>query len=183
MEGYLNQIGYDMFKDDKSLEKVILPDTYKIIYGAAFHNCISLKEFEFASTLVNIQNTAFRNTGLVKIDLKNVGSISNAAFADCNSLISIDWSNEKVGGIEASGICSNSLEEFKIGNGKTIRNNAVYAPNCTVTLLGDDFTFVTPSLNTPYMHLRVKNVVCSETVAAHEGVPWGASQLNGVPVQ
>lgn len=70
----------------RTLEKIILPNTTNIGDGM-FRGMTSLKEIS-APQLVEIGNEAFRNTGLMTVDLPELESAGSLAFAETNDLVS-----------------------------------------------------------------------------------------------
>ena len=79
------------FKDCKSLESIIIPDSVRYIGYAAFNGCTSLKNITLSSSLTYIGSTAFQNcTSLVNIIIPNsVIHMGEFAFSDCTSLTSV----------------------------------------------------------------------------------------------
>ena len=91
-------IGEDAFKDDKSVEYVVIPETVVQIQQNAFEGCTNLKKVYFVSAQKNeiatskltlIHDQAFLNcTSLERLDLSNVKKITVArqTFMNCTSL-------------------------------------------------------------------------------------------------
>lgn len=94
-------IAEDAFKDNTTMEKVIIPKTVINIYEGAFRNCSALKEVYLVSTVEEpipdadlklIYRSAFEGCGSLELlDLTNVKVITVAvnAFKNCSSLSTI----------------------------------------------------------------------------------------------
>ena len=84
-------IGKEAFADCKSLKRIILPDSVKIIKCAAFENCASLQMIDLSSNMERIEWRAFYNcTSLSFIDFPDsLVEVCENAFANCTSLTSI----------------------------------------------------------------------------------------------
>lgn len=91
-------IGEEAFKNDTSIEYVVIPETVVQIQQDAFENCTNLKKVYFISTTANeiatskltlIHDQAFRAcTSLERFDLSNVKKITVArqTFMNCTNL-------------------------------------------------------------------------------------------------
>ena len=55
----LTKIEQDLFRDCKSLNKIVLPDSIRLIESGAFVGCTQLKEIQYASYQVQIKKDAF----------------------------------------------------------------------------------------------------------------------------
>ena len=56
-------IGYQAFKGNTSLTKVVIPEGVETVQNEAFHSCASLTDVSFPSTLTKIGNNAFSGCG------------------------------------------------------------------------------------------------------------------------
>lgn len=74
---------------DSDIESVVIPDTVFAIDGAAFRNCVNLKNITFGKDVQYIGDAAFENcVGLQHIDLPlKLTKIGNHAFEYCISLL------------------------------------------------------------------------------------------------
>lgn len=64
-----------------------------VIGEGAFKNCKTIREIHFPDTLVKIEKDAFRGSSLADAELytcRNLESIDDYAFADCDKLVKID---------------------------------------------------------------------------------------------
>lgn len=76
------------FRNNTSLEHLVIPEGTLYIYGSAFQGCVNLKTIEFADSLEKIGKNAFRGcTSLQELQFpSNLRSIGEGAFFGCNSL-------------------------------------------------------------------------------------------------
>ena len=84
----LKKIASSAFKDNKTLNEVILPTTIETIGQNAFDGCSNLKKVirSQESKLKQISSYAFKNcTSLTDFDLSNVKSIWKTAFEGCTN--------------------------------------------------------------------------------------------------
>ncbi|GEM_PF-1262250 len=82
--GYIIRI---MFLNCTSLEHVEIPDSYDVIQGSAFKNCISLRELKFPSGLKYIYTEAFTGSGLESVYLPDaLETIDGTAFSEMPNL-------------------------------------------------------------------------------------------------
>lgn len=84
-------IGGGAFKDNKKIEKVVVPNNVKYINWSAFENCINLNEIQLPSTLKEISDNAFAGCiSLTSITIpRSVTGIENYAFYRCDNLKSL----------------------------------------------------------------------------------------------
>ena len=84
-------IYYDAFKDNTTLEKVIIPSSVKKVNG--FSGCTNLKEVKMGEGVERIEQEAFANcTGLTKIAIPmGVKYIGSEAFKGCTGLKEITF--------------------------------------------------------------------------------------------
>ena len=87
----VTEIGREAFEGSETLKNVIIPDSVEKIGVGAFANCRSLTHVTFGNGLVEIADSAFMATSLLRITLPDsVKKIDDNAFADCRLLDSID---------------------------------------------------------------------------------------------
>lgn len=99
-------IGGEVFKDNKSVTRIILPSTIKRVEPYAFYGCSSLKEIGDLSHCEYIYYCAFRNCiSLEKVDLSACKSIASGAFYDCQSLLNIG-SISNLSNVEGTAFCN-----------------------------------------------------------------------------
>lgn len=74
--------------ENKTVEKVTIPDGVTIIGNKAFENCTSLKEVEFSETIESFGNSVFYNCdSLEYVELPaNTTNIGSSMFSDCDNL-------------------------------------------------------------------------------------------------
>ncbi len=83
----VEQIESSVFKDNKSVTKIILPTTILNIGYQCFKGCSSLVEVANTSNCEYVNSEAFRDCiSLTHIDLSSCKRIEWGAFANCNSL-------------------------------------------------------------------------------------------------
>lgn len=112
----ITEIGEGAFKENKNIEKLIIPSSIKTIGKYAFYGCTSLKTIEFSQGLLNIGKLAFSSCRLLE-DLKlpdTLNIIDEFAFSECSSLKKIDipYSVTEIG-VSAFSWCEN-LEEINV---------------------------------------------------------------------
>ena len=87
----LSNIPSSLFKDNKRLTKVILPNKTTVINSEAFRDCSRLREVVLPEALQQIGTYAFYQTYLEDVTLPdNVTSMGNYAFYNCDNLKSIN---------------------------------------------------------------------------------------------
>ena len=84
----VTQLGKELFKNNRKLESVIIPDSVKAIGANAFNGCASLREVRLPDGLARIDGGTFRYCiSLEDIDIPfSVTNVGANAFADCISL-------------------------------------------------------------------------------------------------
>ena len=91
----LTSIGREVFRNCKSLKKILFPSYIRTIEASAFCECTSLTDITFSSNsnLTSIGDWAFSGcTNLTNINLpSNLTSIGACAFYDCSSLTNISF--------------------------------------------------------------------------------------------
>ena len=86
----VTEIGEACFQNERTLEKVTMPDTVDQIGISAFAGCSELKEAVFSGNLKKIDIKAFENSGLTNVVLPvSVEIIEAAAFSGCENLETI----------------------------------------------------------------------------------------------
>jgi len=84
---YVLEIGDYAFYKNHSIQKVIIPDTVKILGVSSFENCLFLKEIELSKCLTSIGSCCFKNSGIENIEIpSSVKRIGKHAFSGCSSL-------------------------------------------------------------------------------------------------
>ena len=80
-------IAREAFKDNKSIEKIILPKTIEDIEIFAFQSCSNLKEIVFSEGLKSIGDSSFWGTSIEKLTLpESLEIIHPYAFFSCRKL-------------------------------------------------------------------------------------------------
>ncbi len=87
----VTEIGREAFEGSEILRNVVIPDSVVKIGVGAFANCRSLTRVTFGNGLVEIEDSAFMATCLLRITIPDsVKKIDDNAFADCRLLDSVD---------------------------------------------------------------------------------------------
>lgn len=86
----------DIFKNNKTIASVVIPDGIKVIADQAFYGCTELISIEIPDRMIAVGYQAFYNCGKLcnVLNLKNVTSINISAFEGCGSLKSVVLSDE-----------------------------------------------------------------------------------------
>ena len=125
-------IGLEAFCGCINIEKILLPESVKRIYGAAFSGCMSLKEADMSFT-PDIGVWTF--SGCEKLDkvklCPDTKQIGMEVFKDCKSLreIILPKNLEEIDEEAFSGCCS--LREINIPSGVTVISGKAFE-NCTM---------------------------------------------------
>lgn len=87
----------EWFRGDKNLTSLYIPDTYTIIEERAFEGCINLEEVHLNESIIDIQDFAFKDTGLKDIHIPDsVKAIGIGVFKGCRNLESIRMPKEVI---------------------------------------------------------------------------------------
>lgn len=123
-------VANEVFKDNKSVSKVILPSSIKRIESYAFQGCSSLKEIGDISNCEIIYFQAFTGCiSLTNINLSSCSQIGPSAFNDCQNLVNIG-TLAKIETIGSSAFYNcKALKEIDLPSNITIGDCAFY--NCT----------------------------------------------------
>ena len=124
----VTEIAAEAFKNQKSIEKVVLPDSIRIIHDYAFSTCSNLKDINFPNGLQSIEEFAFSYTGLTEIIFpESLTFLGFDAFTNSNSLetIFIPGSIKEIDAYVFSN-CS-SLKSAVIGEGITTLPQGLFA--------------------------------------------------------
>lgn len=112
----ITEIREDAFKENKNIERLIIPSSITTIGKSAFYGCTSLKTIEFSQGLLNIGKLAFSACALLEdVKLPNtLKTIDEFAFSECSSLKKIDipYSVTEIG-VSAFSWCK-ALEEINV---------------------------------------------------------------------
>ncbi len=80
-------VSMSLFELCRNLKRVILPDTIKVIETNAFYGCKSLAELIIPSSVEEIQAAAFKESGIVTLELpEKLKEISPQCFDRCEEL-------------------------------------------------------------------------------------------------
>ena len=127
----VEMIGDNVFQDNKSVSKIILPSSIKRIGYYAFKGCSSLKDVGDISNCEYISNQAFYGCiSLTSIDLSSCKRLDGyGIFYDCQSLTTVG-SLSKIEYIDNSAFYNcKALKEINLPANVTIENHAF--SNCT----------------------------------------------------
>lgn len=115
----ITTINKETFDGCKSLSKVSFGNKVSFIGESSFNECKSLANVDFPSSLDTIDYAAFKNSGLVKVDLSKVGkNVDYWVFSDCDKLESV--------------IIGSQIEEFHvnaIANCKSLKKIVIDGEN------------------------------------------------------
>ncbi len=105
----------DIFRDNKTITKVTLPETILSVPYRAFENCLALTEVVLPSSLENIDDYAFAScialTNIVIPD--SVTRIGKSAFTSCSNLTSVTF-GKNVGIIDDGAFYQCSLTSLNL---------------------------------------------------------------------
>ena len=80
-------IGSSAFEDCTNLQNVHLPENIATLSSYLFNGCGALQEIELPATLEEIENAAFENSGLVRVEIPGgCTTLGDDVFAGCVSL-------------------------------------------------------------------------------------------------
>ena len=87
----LTTIDNELFYDDKSLTKIVLPDSVKSIGKWAFGGCIRLTSIAISNSITSIKKYAFYSCGsFTSVTIpSSITSIGDYAFVCCDKLTSL----------------------------------------------------------------------------------------------
>lgn len=96
-EYIVRKLGNNLFKNNKALYSVSLPETITQIGDSVFENCTSLYTINLPKTITKIGNKAFANTGINKIeiympeltDFRTKNFFGTRVFQDCGNLTDV----------------------------------------------------------------------------------------------
>ncbi|HBK02422.1 MAG TPA: hypothetical protein DDY77_05285, partial [Clostridiales bacterium] len=158
----LTTINPQVFRDNKVLSVVILPETTNKVGAYAFQDCTSLKYINLAK-VKTIDYNAFMNTALYSVDLASCTSLNSSGlqfsgckelvevknftgtsvpkqmFENCTSLRSIDLSNVVTINANAFNGCT-ALKKADLSVAAKIGDKAFYGSGLTEVTISDDLT-------------------------------------------
>ena len=145
----VREIGQDVFKDNKNIAALIIPDTverlgYRVCSGCtalrevrlssslrvisdeAFDGCSSLQKVNFPSTLKEIRSDAFSGTALTEFTAPDsLTDIWGNAFKDCTALKSVELNNVRNLGSGAFMNCT-ALESVSLSDNMEKLNDHIF---------------------------------------------------------
>ena len=145
----VREIGQDVFKDNKNIAVLIIPDTVerlgyrvcsgctalrevrlssslKVISDEAFDGCSSLQKVNFPSTLKEIRSDAFSGTALTEFTAPDsLTDIWGYAFKDCTALKSVELNNVRNLGSGAFMNCT-ALESVSLSDNMEKLNDHIF---------------------------------------------------------
>ena len=145
----VREIGQDVFKDNKNIAVLIIPDTverlgYRVCSGCtalrevrlssslrvisdeAFDGCSSLQKVNFPATLKEIRSDAFSGTALTEFTAPDsLTDIWGNAFKDCTALKSVELNNVRNLGSGAFTNCT-ALESVSLSDNMEKLNDHIF---------------------------------------------------------
>ena len=145
----VREIGQDVFKDNKNIAALIIPDTverlgYRVCSGCtalrevrlssslrvisdeAFDGCSSLQKVNFPATLKEIRSDAFSGTALTEFTAPDsLTDIWGYAFKDCTALKSVELNNVRNLGSGAFMNCT-ALESVSLSDNMEKLNDHIF---------------------------------------------------------
>lgn len=145
----VREIGQDVFKDNKNIAVLIIPDTverlgYRVCSGCtalrevrlspslrvisdeAFDGCSSLQKVNFPATLKEIRSDAFSGTALTEFTAPDsLTDIWGYAFKDCTALKSVELNNVRNLGSGAFTNCT-ALESVSLSDNMEKLNDHIF---------------------------------------------------------
>ena len=145
----VREIGQDVFKDNKNIAVLIIPDTVerlghrvcsgctalrevrlssslRVISDEAFDGCSSLQKVNFPSTLKEIRSDAFSGTALTEFTAPDsLTDIWGYAFKDCTALKSVELNNVRNLGSGAFMNCT-ALESVSLSDNMEKLNDHIF---------------------------------------------------------
>lgn len=108
----IKEMGIAVFKDNKALQTVILPDNLGVIVENTFEGCENLNTINIPSSLFEISDLAFHNcTSLSEITLpESIETIGKESFANCISLQNIFFLGSNPPEIENEAVFPQNVE-------------------------------------------------------------------------
>lgn len=83
------------FSSARSITRVVIPPSVRVIASAAFYNCASLEAVELAEGLTAMGSNVFEMSGLKSVKLpKSLKKIGSGAFQFCKGLESVEFKSE-----------------------------------------------------------------------------------------
>ena len=91
-------IGDRAFGECGNLRTAILGDNFHVIKNGVFTNCVKLNNVSFIGRIDSIENDAFYDCrSLQSFIFNNVRTIGSSAFADCDSLLTVNTNAHSIG--------------------------------------------------------------------------------------
>jgi hypothetical protein len=120
----------DIFRENKTITKVVLPETITTISYRAFEKCSALTEVKLPSTLTNIDDYAFAwCTKLNNVVIPNsVTRIGKSAFTECLELTNVTF-GKNVGIIDDGAFYECALTSLNLPNSLTYIGASAFYDN------------------------------------------------------
>lgn len=86
----VTSVGSSAFKDNASIESVVIPESVRVLNGSAFRGCGSLREVKITEGVESVLAHCFRESGLESVTFPaSVRTLGTSAFMNCVSLTSV----------------------------------------------------------------------------------------------
>ncbi|MDE5942023.1 MAG: leucine-rich repeat domain-containing protein [Muribaculaceae bacterium] len=89
----LPALGANIFRGAKKLSMVTFGGSENCVGGYAFYDCESLTDIKLPESVETIEEYAFSNTALVRVDIGNVVNVGAALFEGIETLKNVDFGN------------------------------------------------------------------------------------------
>ena len=139
----VTQLGRDLFKSNRDLRTVFIPEGVTTIGQNAFYGCESLKNVSLPNTLTKIDNSVFRYcTSLESIHIPfSVTSIGAFSFSDCVKLRSVNLLAVTSIGESAFDNCQ-QLEEVMLSRKLTTVNGYAFRDTPWLEAQTDEYVII-----------------------------------------
>ena len=114
--GTVKEIKKDAFRNNTTLENVIIEDGVQIIGEHAFEGCRNLKEINLPNSIIEIRTQAFYECSSIKnIEIPSkIKSLNNMVFSMCTNLSNVTFRGNELETIQSETFYACAIEKFEI---------------------------------------------------------------------